>query len=364
MSTSKLKSWRGIRDERGSVVMMVLVVLVGVTILGAAGLAITSDDVRQSENLGASTEAFYAADAGLQRYLGESNNGSSAASYTIGSSSVTVTPTGFTTLAGGQGMFRVRSVASHTDPRGAVTTRAVSALAIYRSGATVSAKAALASGTGLLKNGGSGTISGEDLASPSDPLCPASPGGDVAGVSVPPSGYSQNGGKSVPDGDPPIDDSQAAEDLLKDTNIPWADLHDNGGDIADYNVPPDDWPDFDALDEDEWPVIYVNDNLDVAPEDSGRGTIIVTGNLVMNGSFQWDGIILVGGYMTSNGYQTITGATITGLNILLGESVPTSDVGNGNKKFLYNSCYVAAASETLMGGGGLAIVPGSWTEEI
>ncbi|MFW6089588.1 MAG: hypothetical protein ACODAB_07535 [Gemmatimonadota bacterium] len=364
MSISKLVLMDRMRDERGSVVMMVLVVLVGVTILGAAGLAITSDDVRQSENLGASTEAFYAADAGLQRYLGESNDGSSAATYTIGSSSVTVTPTGFTTLAGGQGMFRVRSVADHTDARGAVTSRAVSALAIYRSGTTVTTKAALASGTGLLKNGGSGTISGEDLASPGDPLCPASPSGDVAGVSVPPDSYSQNGGQSVPDGDPPIDDSQTAEELLEGTNIPWEDLHDNGGDIADFRVPPDDWPDFDELEDDEWPVIYVDDNLEVAPEDSGRGTIIVTGNLTMNGSFQWDGIILAGGYMTSNGYQTITGATITGLNILLGESVPTSDVGNGNKKFLYNSCYVAAASETLMGGGGLAIVPGSWTEEM
>ena len=51
-----------VRDERGSVVMMVLVVLVGVTILGAAGLAITTDDIRQSENLEASTEAFYAAE--------------------------------------------------------------------------------------------------------------------------------------------------------------------------------------------------------------------------------------------------------------------------------------------------------------
>ncbi len=364
MSISKLILWTKMRDQSGSVVMMVLVVLVGLTILGAAGLTITSNDVRQSENLGASTEAFYAADAGLQRYLGESNNGSSAASYTIGSSNVTVTPTGFTTLAGGQGMFRVRSVAVHNDARGAVTSRAVSALAIYRSGATVTTTAALASGTGLLKNGGSGTISGEDLASPSDPLCPASPTGDVAGVSVPPGGYSQSGGQSVPDGDPPIDDGQTAEELLEGTGIPWEDLHDNGADIADYNVPPDDWPNFDELDDDEWPVIYVDDNLDLAPEDSGRGTIIVTGNLAMNGSFQWDGLLLVGGYMTSNGYQTITGATITGLNILLGETVPTSDVGNGNKKFLYNSCYVAAASETLMGGGGMAIVPGSWTEEI
>jgi hypothetical protein len=343
--------------------MLVLVVLVGLTILGAAGLTITSDDIRQSENLSASTEAFYAADAGLQRYLGDSNDGSSAVTYTVGSSSVTVTPTGLTTLAGGQGMFRVSSVAVHTDARGAETSRAVSALAIYRTG-SVTPTAALASGSGLLKNGASGTISGEDLASLTDPLCPALPGSSVAGVAVPPTGYSQSGGQPMPEGDPPIDDSQTAEELLQGLNVDWEDLSANGGDIADYRVPPDDWPDFDSLDDDAWPVIYVDGNLEVMSEDSGRGTIIVTGNLAMNDTFEWDGVLLVGGYMTSNGYQTITGATITSLNILLGELVPTSDVGNGTKKFLYNSCYVQAAFQALAGGGGMAIVPGSWNEEI
>ena len=358
---STVRSWTG---ERGAALMIVLVVLVGLTVLGAAGLTVTRNDVRQSENVEASTEAFYAADAGLQRYLGESNDGSTAVTYTIDNSSVTVTPTPLTTLVGGEGMFSVRSVATHTDATGATTNRAVTALSVYRTGTNFSTTAAFASGTGLLKNGGSGQISGVDTASPSDALCPASPGADVAGVTVPPGGYNQSGGSSVPEGDPDINDSQTAEELLEATNIDWADLHDNGGDIAEYSVPPDAWPDFDALDSDEWPVIYVDGDAELVPEDSGRGTIIVTGNVSMSGSFQWDGILLAGGYLTSNGYQTITGATITGLNVLLGESVPTSDIGNGNKKFLYNSCYVESASKGFMAGGGMAIVPGSWAEEI
>ncbi len=355
---------RSTSDERGAALMIVLVVLVGLTVLGAAGLTVTRDDVRQSENVEASTEAFYAADAGLQRYLGESNDGSTAINYTVGNSSVTVTPTPLTTLAGGEGMFRVRSVATHTDAAGRTTSRAVSALSVYRTGSSVTTTAALASGTGLQKNGGSGEISGADQASLSDPLCPASPGADVAGVTVPPGGYTQDGGEPVPQGEPDIDDSQSAEELLEGTNIDWEDLHENGGDIADFTVPPDEWPDFDALDSDEWPVIYVDGDAELTPEDTGRGTIIVTGNVAMSGDFQWDGILLAGGYLTSNGYQTITGATITGLNVLLGESVPTSDIGNGNKKFLYNSCYVDAASKGFMDGGGMAIVPGSWAEEI
>lgn len=341
--------------------MIVLVVLVGLTILGAAGLTITRDDIRQSENLEASTEAFYAADAGLQMYLGGNNDGSSAAGYTIGASSVTVTPTGLTTLAGGQGMFRIRSVATHTDPAGATTSRAVSALAVYKPGTPVTVTAALASGTGLLKNGDSGTISGQDLASPSDPRCPQLPGPDVAGVTVPSGGYSQTGGTTVPDS---IDYQTTATDVLNGTGIDWANLSEDGGGNPDYTIPPDSWPNFDNVPEDEWPVIYVDGNVEVAPEQSGRGTVIVTGNLAMSGSFEWDGLILVGGYMTSNGYQTVTGGMITGLNILLGESVPTSDIGNGNKKFLYNSCYVQLASQQIADGGGMALVPGSWSEEI
>lgn len=352
-----------LRDERGAAVMIVLVVLVGLTILGAAGLTLTKDDIRQSENREASTGAFYAADAGLQRYLGGSNDGSSAVTYAIGSSTVTVTPTALTTLAGGQGMFRIRSVGTHTDAVGTPTSRAVGALAVYKPGTPVTVTAALASGTGLLKNGTSGTISGEDLASPSDPQCPQSPGPDVAGVTVPSGGYAQSGGGSdlVPDS---IEYRTTGEDVVNGTGVDWASVSQDGGGNPDYTIPPDSWPNFDNLPADEWPVIFVDGNADVSPEESGRGTIIVTGNLTMSGSFEWDGIVLVGGYMTSNGYQTVTGGMITGLNILLGETVPTSDIGNGDKKFLYNSCYVKLASEQFMGSGGMAIVPGSWSEEI
>lgn len=348
------------RDERGAALMIVLVVLMGLTIMGAAGLAITSDDVRQSENVQYSTEAFYAADAGLQRYLGGSNDGSSAVTYMVGSSTVTVTPTALTTLAGGQGMFRIRSVAATPSPDGSTTSRAVSALSVYKPGTSVTVTAALASGSGLHKNGDSGEISGDDQASLTDPDCPQLPGADVAGVTVPVDGYTQDGGGTVPDS---IDYEPTGEEVVNGTGVDWAELSETGG-SPDYTVPPDEWPDFDALPEDEWPVIFIDGNAEVAPEHSGRGTIVVSENLTMSGSFEWDGLILVGGYMTSNGYQTVTGGMITGLNILLGETVPTSDIGNGNKKFLYNSCYVKLASEELLGGSGMAMVPGSWTEEL
>lgn len=345
--------------ERGAALAIVLIALVGLTILGGAGMALTKDDLLHSENVGVATGTYYAADDGLQRYIGGTNDGTSAATYTVDDATVTVTPTLLADMGTGRAMYRIRSVATSTDPRGTTTNRAVSALAFYHSG-EIKVKGSFTAGGGLLKNGDSGEISGVDLAPGGDPACPDSPGGDVAGVVVPPSGYTQSGGSLVPEGDPAIDDSKTTQELLEELGIDWEAVTSEGLTLADYVIPPDSWPT--SFPSDEWPVILVDGNHSVGPSDDGQGTLIVTGNLEMNGDFQWDGIVLVGGYITSNGYQTITGATVSGLNELLGESVPSSDIGNGNKKFLYDSCMVKQASKAAF--GGLALVPGSWREEI
>jgi PilX N-terminal len=354
-------------DQRGAALMIVLIVLVGLTVLGAAGLTMTNVEIRHSENVEASTEAFYAADAGLQQYLGSSANGGSPDTFTVGTSTVIVPPTLVSNLLGGQPMYRLRSVATHTAGPGVLTSRAVGALAIYvtSTGTPVTVTAALASGSGLHKNGNAGTISGYDNADASDPYCTEGPGAPVAGVAVPPDGYDQNGNNPVPEGNPDIDDAQSAEDLLNATTIDWESLSQNPG--ADYTVPPDDWPDFSSLPADDWPVIFVDGDVSLEADQDGRGTIIVTGDITLNGNFEWDGLLLVGGNMTSNGYNQIEGAAIMGLNILLGESVAESDIGNGNKLFQFNSCYVKLASEQIGANSsntGLALVPGSWSEEI
>jgi len=345
--------------ERGAALVIVLIALVGLTILGGAGMALTKDDVLHSENVEVATGTYYAADDGLMRYVGSINDGSTAAAYTIGDASVSVTPRYLANMGTGRAMYRIRSVATTTDARGATTSRAVSALAFYASG-EIKVKGAFTAASGMLKNGGSGEISGEDLAPGGDPACPGSPGADVAGVVVPPGEYLQSGGTLVPDGDPPVDDSKTAEELLEEIGINWEAVTADGLTLADYTIPPDTWPT--SFPDDEWPVIFVDGNHSVGPSDTGQGTVIVTGNLEMNGGFNWDGIILVGGYITSNGYQTVAGATVTGLNELLGETVPSSDIGNGNKEFLYDSCKVKHASKAAF--GGLALVPGSWREEI
>jgi len=116
-----------------------------------------------------------------------------------------------------------------------------------------------------------------------------------------------------------------------------------------------------------WPVIEIR-NFDygagtptwtLSLPNSGRGTLVVHGNMLIDGGLAWQGIILVGHALTSNGNNTVTGATVSGLNAKLGYDVPTSDVGNGTKTFQYDSCDLAAASEGM---AGMRAYPNAWVD--
>jgi Tfp pilus assembly protein PilX len=339
--------------------MIVLVALVGLTALAAAGMVMTETELRASQNQEAGTTAFYVADAGLQQYLGTRLEATTTDTFTYASGSAIVEGEKVLDLPNDRVLYRIRSTSTYTPPEGGTASRTVSRLALYSAG-TVTATASFASGSGLLKNGGTGTISGIDQATSGDPGCPNSPAATVAGVAVPPGGYVQSGGTLVPEGLPDVYEAPSSLELLQATGVPWNKIVNQGMLAPDYTVPPDSWPNFDTLPADEWPVIYVKNSIELNPDNSGRGTVIVRNNLTLDGSFEWDGMVLVGGYLTSNGYQTVSGATITGLNELIGETTPSSDLGNGNKKFLYDSCKLTYASKAAF--GGLSEVPGSWFE--
>ena len=86
--------------------------------------------------------------------------------------------------------------------------------------------------------------------------------------------------------------------------------------------------------------------------------LIVTGNLVLNGSVGWKGVMLVGNDITSNGNNAVEGATISGLNVKLGTYVPAS-TANGTKQYNYNSCEVAKATTTM---GALVTLRNTWVD--
>ena len=199
--------------------------------------------------------------------------------------------------------------------------------------------AAWTSLTGLQKNGGSGTISGVDVCGQA---------AAVAGVALPTSpGYVQNGGVYVPVGTPPVTDMGSQADANAMINIDWKGIIAGTSLTPDLVLPAAAWPSFSNVN--YWPVIYVDQASAWSLPTSGRGMLVVRRNLIISGSLNWDGIILVGGSLSSSGNNNVSGAVVTGLNMMLGEVVTPSDLGSGNKTYAYDSCKVASAAARFTG---------------
>ena len=106
------------------------------------------------------------------------------------------------------------------------------------------------------------------------------------------------------------------------------------------------WPDFDELPEESFPIVRYNGNLTIwGSSYSGRGVLIVTGQLVMVYDFEWDGIILAGRFYYTSGnsgnYPVVRGMLIGGMN----SSNPNSWHLAG--QLLYHSCNVYKANKAL-----------------
>jgi hypothetical protein len=218
-------------------------------------------------------------------------------------------------------------------------------------------EAAFTSIVGVTSNGNSSSLSGIDR-------CGAN--STIAGVAVPDAGFSGQMGtiNGIPDDVPKYMGTAGVAGTARDSvDIDW-----NG--IVNQNLIPSDvvynglnWPPQVATpgvtDMTEWPVIRVNGDLTMP--NSGKGILIVTGNVTWNGTplKTWEGLVLIGGTITGNGNANIYGALVTGLNVKLGQAVPNYDVGNGTKTYQYDSC---ALSRALGQMGSLQRVRNAWTD--
>jgi hypothetical protein len=140
-----------------------------------------------------------------------------------------------------------------------------------------------------------------------------------------------------------------------EVNIDWAGIVAGTAFPADYVYPA--WPTSTQFN--DWPVTRVDGDLTMPT--SGKGILVVTGNLTWNGTpnKMWEGLILVGGTLVGNGQSTIYGSVITGLNVKLGIAVPDYDVGNGTKTWQYDSCSLARALGRI---GSLQRMRNGWTD--
>lgn len=357
------------RDEAGFALLVALVTLIGVSLLAAAGYLLSRADYRINQSHRAATQAFYVADAGLQRYLGSGRIWPDTVSYAHPQGRAAVWATKVVEVDTITSLYRLEARGFHSPPEGGAAVRTVSTVAILRA-PSFGLNAAFTSPPGLQKNGVAGLVSGFDAANPAD--CGLSGPHDKAGLAVPPGelslsggGKGKGGGGDPPgfEGDPAVDESMSALEMLEATGIDWAALKSGGYAEADYVYSEDGWPDFSSqVGPDEWPMIVGDqDAFAVNPDQSGRGTLVVYGDLDINGSWSWDGIVLVGGTLTSNGNNHVEGAVVGGINMLLGETVDENQLGNGTWEYRYHSCNVINA---LKGIGAPVEEPGTWSETI
>ena len=332
------------RARRGSALPIALLVILIVSVLAAGAFTMLSSERKVADNNEAQLDAYTLARRGLERcVVSRASLGFTAEPPAAVESTTIVLPGGYADVV----LRQVKQMAGAAVPPvyvirsrgvktlGATTTvmaeRTVAEYAMFDFG-NPRAPAAWTALEGLGINGTSATISGTDA-------CSASP--TIAGVAVPNGGYS--GSSGVPTGSPGVQYLGTTAQATASVEVDW------DGIVNGSAMPPDvtvsgstGWPSSTAWsDPNYWPVIRANGTLDL-PSD-GRGTLIVTGNLKLNGSQQWRGLILVGGAVTSNGNNTVNGAVISGLNLKLGQSVSPTDLGNGNKTYQYNSCDVASA---------------------
>ena len=372
----------GIDDRRGFALPVAIFVIAFLTISLAAVTAMISSERRVLDNSLAQVEALSLAQTGLDLFVADRAAYGLVATPPAANEFTQITLSGGyadvtlelirPAVPGSDALYVVRSLGVLTDPALSGTPLAQRMVAQYAqwTTGTMNVGASWMSLSGLTKNGKVGTVSGIDNSCTATPACGCQ--GDVAGVSVPePPGLTLSGqqGKGKPwrpDGDPPVEDLGTVSEAVANMDIDWQGIANGTALTPDVILPPNapttspPWPSF--SDPTYWPTIFEDGDLAIdesSPPWSGQGILIVTGDLTLNGSVTWQGVILAGGALTSNGENTVLGATLSALNVTLGDEVGAGDVGNGTKTFQYDSC---AVQQALAGFAGLQTYPNAWTD--
>jgi len=349
-----------VRNRRGATLPLTILVIALLGVSVAISYARLSSERRTTGDGQAQLEAFAVAQSGLSSYMAGRNGKPTAHQDTT-----------FTDLPGGTAQVSLRVLRESTTTllpavyvitsRGTATgvksydaktppaQRTVATYALWTP-ASLDLNAAITSLGGMDKAGGSGVMSGVDA-------CGAMPA--IPGVAVPNGTYT--GASSPIDGNPDntpvlLGTPGAGGTAKNEVAIDWAGIIAGTYLPAEYVSPA--WPTAGQMA--NWPVIRVNNNpgADFSLPADGKGILIVTGNLIISGSRNWEGVMLVGGSIRSNGNNTTRGAAIAGLNVKLGQAVPVSDM-NGTKDYQYDSC---ALTRALGHVGSLQRVRNGWVD--
>ncbi len=347
--------------ERGFVLATTLLVTTLLTVMLAASFILVSAEQRTTLNSFDTARALALAQAGLQNYFSQDRRLTDSSAY---DSTRIALVTGYAdvvarkvrasgaTVGSPLALWIVRSTGVSTSPvlTGQVAgTRTIAQFAQLNPG-ILPARAAIVALNGVQVSGSGGKdnpLTGYDSTGSVSPcVAPSHPTDDTAAVSAPTTilvdpdnGYHQTKGGD-PDGTVETAPFATWNSLYNATHIDWSALL--GGNFRpDYMVtnasPVSAWP---PAGNTNYPVVYVPKDGSGNPQDiqipAGvrRGMLVVTGNVLLQGSSQasveWDGIILAGGNLSvpnaGPGWQYLRGMVVTGLNVALGQSVPRTSL--------------------------------------
>jgi hypothetical protein len=328
-----------LRSDREGFALPMSILLIGFLTAGVmAAFSRTDSEGRTVRNAVNQIDAYTLAEAGLNRALANRSTGPATATYSFpgGSAIVTIQMVRDGIPGVQPAIYLIHSEGRPTN--GAMDAQGrhiVSTLAVWEPG-TMNVRSAWSTLSGMHYNGDAGVIDGNDNCGVMPPL---------PGVMVPTGTYTFTSHMKQPAGNPPVDQSFSQEELNEHIGVDWNAIVNEGAITPSVTIPPDAWPSF--TDPDYWPVIYIKNGFDgdyTIPSD-GRGTLIVEGNLKIDGDTQWRGVIMAGGNLVANGNNNVLGATITSLNVQLGLDVETIEVLNGQKTYAYDSCNVALAMQ-------------------
>ena len=365
--------------RRGAALPMVIIIITVMTIALAAAYTLNTTEIQISDDYSEQVAALALAESGRHRYLTDRvalghTDTIPGATQPVGSW-VEMDTIPYTDGIAIITMSRIRPQVQQLPPLYLLTSRGVRTVAtrggmppatrtvsqyVYWDAAPLNVLAGWTSLSGLNKNGlNPNSISGVDQ-SVGPPSCPTGMT-PVAAVAVPTTpGFTGNIGSLT--GTPQVKSLGDANATRGAVDIDWAGILNNTADITyDITIPSGTIPPttYFTANPNYWPTIKVTGNLTLMS--NGRGTLIVTGNMIMQNNATWDGVVLVGNTMTSNGLTGVSGAVITGLNILVGQAVPVSDIGNGDKAYRFNSCNVAKA---LKNKAKLRPLPNTWMDNV
>lgn len=342
--------------EGGFALAMVVFMLFAAAVAGITGYQIVSTEATLADGNENQEEALQVANAGIQRYIGEHIGVPSASTYAaVGDGSVTVTPLKVAKLNDSTDLYLLTAVGTVTDTRYPTNpaTRTVYQYAKLNR-RPVKAKAAFMSIQPTISLGNnSAVVDGSAYFSVNaNTDCPSGDNADVGNNNS--VGGSGNGGNANSTAVNPTGSSVAytqiattAAGVISAAGLRWSVLVD-----PTFPIPYDgQWPNFNSIPADSFPVIRVTGNYTL--DRNGRGALIVTGTFMTSSAYTWKGIILAGAHVNTNNagsYESATGngdavqgLVVTGLN-----GTTVSGTQTINRLQVYNyPCWIRRANLSL-----------------